>query len=328
MRFLSSLLVLFVCLSGLSLATFAQQSQKCRALALSGGGDKAAYEVGVFQGLVDNLPPEEVAYDVVTGISAGSTITAALAVHNKGDEVAAASLMQQVIRDLNQSAIYVNWPGGVIDGFFNHQSLFDSTPLRNLFTKVVGPLPLATNRVVCMGATSVVDGKLHALCDHDSVEHVINATLASSAIPGVFIPQSFDDNTFIDGGVLVNVDVLTAVKKCVELGFDPADVIVDVVECGHSQTQPPAPTKPVDQMRTLDFLLRASSLRSFQSAQRDLTNARDAFPETTFRYVIAPSVSIPGSGIDFNATEMHWMVELGEQDAANAIKQALYGKKY
>lgn len=64
------------------------------------------------------------------------------------------------------------------------------------------------------------------------------------------------------------------------------------------------------------------------SAQRDLTNARDAFPETTFRYVIAPSVSIPGSGIDFNATEMHWMVELGEQDAANAIKQALYGKKY
>jgi len=40
----------------------------CRALALGGGGDRGAYEAGVLKYLVDNLPAEEVQYDVVAGI--------------------------------------------------------------------------------------------------------------------------------------------------------------------------------------------------------------------------------------------------------------------
>ncbi len=53
----------------------------CHALAMAGGGDRAAYEAGVIRGLVDNLAKEEVAYNVVTGISAGSTLTAAFSVY-------------------------------------------------------------------------------------------------------------------------------------------------------------------------------------------------------------------------------------------------------
>jgi hypothetical protein len=42
-------------------------SGKCHALALSGGGDRAAYEAGVLRGLLASLPPSETAWQVVTG---------------------------------------------------------------------------------------------------------------------------------------------------------------------------------------------------------------------------------------------------------------------
>ena len=50
----------------------AQKKDVCRAIALSGGANKGAYEVGVMKGMVDLLPAEEVKWDVVTGVSAGA----------------------------------------------------------------------------------------------------------------------------------------------------------------------------------------------------------------------------------------------------------------
>jgi hypothetical protein len=36
---------------------------------LKGGGTKGAYQAGVLKGLIENLPAEEVAWDVISGIS-------------------------------------------------------------------------------------------------------------------------------------------------------------------------------------------------------------------------------------------------------------------
>ena len=44
---------------------------KCRALALRGGGTKGAYEVGALKTMIDMLDPQDVAYDVVVGVSIG-----------------------------------------------------------------------------------------------------------------------------------------------------------------------------------------------------------------------------------------------------------------
>ena len=45
---------------------------KCRALVLSGGGDKGSYEAMAFKVWTELLSQEDMAYDVVTGVSAGS----------------------------------------------------------------------------------------------------------------------------------------------------------------------------------------------------------------------------------------------------------------
>jgi len=56
-------------------------------LALSGGSNKGAWEVGVIWGLVNYGNPDDFAWDVITGVSAGAINAGATAVFATGDEV-------------------------------------------------------------------------------------------------------------------------------------------------------------------------------------------------------------------------------------------------
>jgi predicted acylesterase/phospholipase RssA len=62
----------------LTLDSFCLDPSKCRVLVLEGGGDRGAYHSGAFHQFVHSLPPDEVAYDVITGISAGGLNAGAL----------------------------------------------------------------------------------------------------------------------------------------------------------------------------------------------------------------------------------------------------------
>lgn len=68
---------------------------KCRALALSGGANYGAWEAGVLWGLLHYGNPEDYAWNVVTGVSAGAINTGATAVFATGDELA----MTEMISD-------------------------------------------------------------------------------------------------------------------------------------------------------------------------------------------------------------------------------------
>jgi predicted acylesterase/phospholipase RssA len=59
----------------------------CRALSLSGGGSKGAYEVGVLHQLARQLNGTDAQYDVISGISVGSLNAGALSLFKKGDEL-------------------------------------------------------------------------------------------------------------------------------------------------------------------------------------------------------------------------------------------------
>ena len=64
----------------------AESQDVCRALALRGGGTKGSYEVGVLQSFYDNLPSEEIQYDVVVGVSIGSINAGTIGIYEKGRE--------------------------------------------------------------------------------------------------------------------------------------------------------------------------------------------------------------------------------------------------
>jgi predicted acylesterase/phospholipase RssA len=59
-------------------STVSAQNKICRALVMSGGANRGAYEAGVIHGLSHLLNGTDAYYDVVTGVSAGSLNTAAV----------------------------------------------------------------------------------------------------------------------------------------------------------------------------------------------------------------------------------------------------------
>lgn len=92
---------------------------QCLALVLKGGANRGSYEAGVIEAFVENLPPEEVQYDVVTGISVGALNAAHCSTYPKGEEVRMAKDLIGLWTNLTEADLYRSWPrGGIIAGLF------------------------------------------------------------------------------------------------------------------------------------------------------------------------------------------------------------------
>ena len=56
-------------------------SDKCRGLAMEGGGTKGAYEVGALKVMYELMNPIDTAYDVIVGVSIGGINAAIIALY-------------------------------------------------------------------------------------------------------------------------------------------------------------------------------------------------------------------------------------------------------
>ena len=119
-------------------STHAESNGRWYALALQGGGDKAAYQAGVLSGLVNGLSADQVGYDVITGVGIGSINGAVLSAHAKGDEKGAASEILNIWKTIKEKDIYQNWSwGGPVRGLLFKPSLYDSSPFRGYLGKII-----------------------------------------------------------------------------------------------------------------------------------------------------------------------------------------------
>ena len=135
---------------------------------LSGGGSNGAWEAGVIHGLVNSNSGEDYQWDVVTGVSAGSINSAFLSVFDKGDEVKAAEWIVNQWSNLKNDNLYKNWPMGVVQGFINKQSMYDTSVgveyLRNLFSQ----FPNKFRRSVSVTAVDVNTAEPHTMTDKNT----------------------------------------------------------------------------------------------------------------------------------------------------------------
>ena len=85
-------------------------TKSCRALAMSGGGSKGSYEAGVLYGLVTNDPDKaNYAYDVVTGVSAGSINSVGVSLFAPGDETNMVQFLSDTWANLKEKDVFTNW---------------------------------------------------------------------------------------------------------------------------------------------------------------------------------------------------------------------------
>ncbi|MDH3326124.1 MAG: patatin-like phospholipase family protein [Gammaproteobacteria bacterium] len=203
-------------------------------LILSGGGARAAYQVGVLKAIADSLPKDAInPFPIICGTSAGAINAAALGVYASQYREAVWRLVHvwgnfhvdQVFRadGWGLSASVVHWMTANIFGRTSHDpvALLDRAPLSRLlnhylpFEKVQSSIDSGSLYGLCISASSYSTGNSVAFYQgHESIEPwaranrigvptIINQEhlMASSAIPFIFAPHKLDGEYYGDGSM-------------------------------------------------------------------------------------------------------------------------------
>ena len=94
-------------------------------------------------------------------------------------------------------------------------------------------------------AVSAVDtntGEYVAMTNENTTyDELAQSAVSSGSLPGIFQPQHLHGYIFFDGGMIWNVNLVSAIEQCMEIVDDFADIIVDVAVCSYT-AQPGAKT--------------------------------------------------------------------------------------
>jgi NTE family protein len=227
------------------------------ALVMTGGGARAAYQVGVVRALYEVLKNESSFFDIITGNSAGAINSTYLASNAKDWDIATNNLVdlwkqlkpQQVydLRARTVTGLGVKWLGGAVFGgltptgsHINH--LLDTAPLKRLLTrevdfedikkniqdKTLRGVALSTtnynsgsNVVFFQGSSDISDwsrSDRFSLREDLNIDHL----MASAAIPFFFPPIKVGESYYGDGCVRQTTPLSPAIhlgaKKIIAIG--------------------------------------------------------------------------------------------------------------
>ncbi len=155
-------------------------------LALGGGGMKGLAHIGAVS-VIEKMGMHPA---LVAGTSIGSIVGAMYAAGMSAGEMKAAADAQPLLSLLSLR--------------FDGKAMLDTSGVRSFLEEYVGDVEFgALKRGFLVTTTDLETGDL-VLIDSGSV---IDAVLASSAIPGLFAPVVIDDRYLMDGGMLENLPV-------------------------------------------------------------------------------------------------------------------------
>ncbi len=197
-----------------------------KALILSGGGARGAFQVGVWKYLREmNWTP-----DLICGTSIGAVNAAAI-----GSGMSVERLID-IWRTHNRSAVYRLKAHHFLKSLRRGKplkSLLDTAPLRAMLTRHLNLEALRRSPMeIIISAVQLSTGRLH-LYNQDVIE--IDHLMASSAMPILFPWQSIQGELYWDGGVMANSPLFIALERKIE-----EIVVVLLSPVGHRPLPPPA----------------------------------------------------------------------------------------
>lgn len=245
-----------------------KQSSAQRALILSGGGARGAYQVGVWQRL------QEIGWkpDLVCGSSIGSINGALIgmgwnalkmatfweSLHRK--QVFRVSFWRRIkYRLAILFGMHPAWP-----------ALLDNRLLHNLLSEVIDESRLrAGSPELVVTATNVCHAELHYFSSHElTAEHI----LASCSIPVLFPWTKLNGELYWDGGIMANTPVLPAIERGVR------EIVVVLLAPLTGEPVPPPKNTSEAFAWTLDLITIASAntLRSYIAHHLGLDSRQSA----------------------------------------------------
>ncbi len=189
-----------------------------RALVLSGGGGRGAYECGVYKYL------EEIDWepDILVGTSIGAINAAAIASGRSAAELEAAWLETRT-KDIQRFWRLSPW-----------KSIYDTSPWRKTLHRYIDfdALP-STDKRLLIATTELETGQLR-IFDSQEITLTPDHILASCSIPLVYPWTKIEDRHYWDGAVMAN----TPLAGAIDAGADEI-IIVLLSPIGERHMQPP-----------------------------------------------------------------------------------------
>lgn len=142
---------------------------------------------------------------------------------------------------------------------------------------------------------------------------VISAAVASSAIPGLFEPETIDGREFVDGGGFSNQPLHVAIAN-------DADAILVVLLA--PSDSPARGDPPADLFQLAGRLLELANWRDLQTELRSLPEGWNRRGDPARVCVVEPERPLPGSVLGFDPGQAEMLIELGARDAWRALEHA------
>jgi len=237
------------------------------AFVLAGGGHLGAYQVGMVRALLEH----EIAPGVVVGTSVGAINGAAIAADPSLDT---AKRLEEVWLNLDSEPVFARSLFGDAARLLKRRThLQPSEPLRELIERM---LPARTFEELAVRFECV------AACIERAAEHwfssgpLIDAVMASAALPGVLPPVEIGGEHFVDGGIVNSVPI----ERAVQLGATE----LYVLHVGRTERPLSAPRNLIDVVTV-----------AFEIARRHrFTRDLEALPDGVVAHVLPTGESDPG----------------------------------
>ena len=126
-----------IMLSGISEAL--SPDGKCRILSLRGGGVHGAFEAGALKAMVELMPPEELRYEYVSGVSIGAINASLFSTYDIGDEKRAVEDMRKYYDGRSSDDAYKIYKNPF--SWFQKDSITDNTGFREQVNLALGDKP-------------------------------------------------------------------------------------------------------------------------------------------------------------------------------------------
>jgi len=191
-----------------------------RALCLSGGGAKGAYQVGALKALSESGR----SWNSVHGISVGALNAAWFAMLKPEDQPGSIGGLLAIWNGIKTSSdIYKPWAPLGINYIMSmwKGSLNSGAPLRALVTKMWDSEKAKASGVkLTVGCCSLTTTRYHSILGDNP--KILEYILASSHLPLVFEPLLIDEEVWVDGGLRHQIPIIEAIKE----NPDEIDVII------------------------------------------------------------------------------------------------------
>ena len=285
-----------------------------RALVLSGGGSKGAFEVGVLQRLMGD---EQIDYDLLCGTSVGAINASYLAQTPLGRPREAAAKLRALWDTVSTDKVRKRWfPFGNAEAFWK-TSVYDSEPLHKWIRAGldVGAVRASGRR---LRIVSVSLGTGETFVANEQTPDLPEWVIASSAFPVMLTPASIGGDLWTDGG-LRNV---TPLGEAIRAGADDIDVVLSSdpfaklpfdVQGAHAI--------PQILLRSIDIMNGEVSRADLRIAglKNDLSQLRPEYRKVKIR-LFQPTEPLPFDSLDFDPGNLRKMIDAGyAQSAVSAV---------